>query len=66
MNNLENKKVLSGLSLKELEKFIIENDEPAFRARQLQYWLYKKNADNFEKMSNLSKNFRKIYFKKKI
>ena len=58
MNNLENKKVLSGLSLKELEKFIIENDEPAFRARQLQYWLYKKNADNFEKMSNLSKNFR--------
>lgn len=58
MNNLEKKKVLSGLSLKELEKFIIENDEPAFRARQLQYWLYKKHADNFEKMSNLSKDFR--------
>ena len=59
MNNTENKKVLSGLSIAELEEFIVNNGEPAFRARQLQSWLCKKHAGNFESMSNLSKDFRK-------
>jgi len=58
MNNTENKKILSGLSLAELEEFIMNIEEPAFRAKQLQYWIYKKHANNFESMSNLSKNFR--------
>jgi 23S rRNA (adenine2503-C2)-methyltransferase len=59
MTNVENKKVLSGLSLAELEEFIVNNGEPAFRAQQLQSWLCKKHANNFESMSNLSKDFRK-------
>ena len=59
MNNIKNKKVLSGLSIAELEEFIVNNEEPAFRARQLQNWLCKKHAGNFESMSNLSKDFRK-------
>jgi 23S rRNA (adenine2503-C2)-methyltransferase len=59
MNNKENKKVLSGLSLSELEDFIINNDEAAFRAKQLQYWICRKHAVDFQSMSNLSKDFRK-------
>jgi 23S rRNA (adenine2503-C2)-methyltransferase len=57
-NRTENKTVLSGMTLPELEEFIISNGEPAFRARQLQFWLYKKHAGDFKSMSNLSKNFR--------
>ncbi len=54
-----NKKVLSGMSFQELEKFIVENNEPAFRAKQLQYWLCRKHANDFQSMSNLSKDFKK-------
>jgi len=59
MTNMENKKVLSGLSIAELEEFIVNIEEPAFRAKQLQSWICQKHANNFESMSNLSKNFRK-------
>ena len=59
LNNLtQNKTLLSGMTLSELEEFVLKNEEPAFRAKQLQYWLYKKSASAFESMSNLSKSFR--------
>ncbi|MCK5177661.1 MAG: 23S rRNA (adenine(2503)-C(2))-methyltransferase RlmN [Candidatus Aenigmarchaeota archaeon] len=46
------------MTYSELEEFVIKNDEPVFRAKQLQYWLYKKPAVEFDKMINLSKDFR--------
>lgn len=56
---ITNKTVLSGLTLPELEEFVLSNNEPKFRAKQLQYWIYKKHANDFAGMSNLSKDFRK-------
>lgn len=53
------KTVLAGLTYNELEEFITSINEPKFRAKQLQQWLYKKPAVNFEQMTNLSKDFRK-------
>jgi len=59
MNDIKTtKKVLSGLSFEELEKFIKENGEPSFRAKQLHLWLCRKHASDFQSMSNLSKDFR--------
>ncbi len=52
------KTALSGMTLAELEEFIVNNNEPKFRARQLHYWLYRRPAVNFDDMSNLSKDFR--------
>ncbi len=53
-----NKIALSGMTIKELEDFIILNNEPKFRASQLHYWLYRKPVVDFDDMSNLSKDFR--------
>jgi len=55
---IENKFLLSGLTLPELESFMEEINEPKFRAKQLHYWLYTKSAPEFEQMTNLSKKFR--------
>lgn len=59
MTNIQNKTILSGMTLAELEEFVLLHNEPAFRAKQLQYWLYRKHAKDFDSMSNLSKDFRK-------
>ncbi len=53
------KKVLAGLTHSELEEFILKNNEPKFRAKQLQQWLYKKPVVDFDQMTNLSKDFRR-------
>jgi 23S rRNA (adenine2503-C2)-methyltransferase len=58
MNTIDKKTVLSGMTLAELEKFVEENNEPKFRAKQLQQWLYIKSVPEFEQMTNLSKDFR--------
>lgn len=58
VSKVENKIVLSGMNLAELEKFVLSCGQPIFRAKQLQYWLYKKNACDFMSMSNISKDFR--------
>lgn len=54
----DNKIILTGMTLNELEKFVEKNNEPKFRAKQLQYWIYKKSASEFDQMTNLSKDFR--------
>lgn len=59
MNTNSKKTFLAGMTLQEMEKFVEENNEPKFRAKQLHYWIYKKSVNEFEKMSNLSKTFRK-------
>ncbi|MGD8372154.1 MAG: 23S rRNA (adenine(2503)-C(2))-methyltransferase RlmN [Syntrophobacterales bacterium] len=55
---------MSGLvSLKDfipadLEIWVQEAGQPAFRARQLLKWIYSRNIEDFEAMTDLSKNFR--------
>ncbi len=59
MQNNTSKTVLAGLTYSEIEDFITGVGEPEFRARQLHQWLYQKPAVEFDKMTNLSKDFRK-------
>ncbi len=41
------------------EELAKELDSPSFRAKQIFQWVYQKYVDDFSKMSNLSKDFRK-------
>ncbi|MDD3013837.1 MAG: 23S rRNA (adenine(2503)-C(2))-methyltransferase RlmN [Candidatus Gastranaerophilales bacterium] len=58
MINTDQKVILSGMNLCELEKLAKTLDEPIFRAKQLHSWLYKKCVSEFDQMTNLSKDFR--------
>ncbi len=51
---------IRSLSLRELKAFFEENGEKAFRADQVYEWLWKKNARNFDDMTNLSKHLREF------
>ena len=42
----------------ELEMWAKQEGEPAYRARQLLRWLYSQNAEDFQVMTDLSKDFR--------
>ncbi len=46
--------------VKDLESFFISHGEKAFRAKQVQEWLWQKSAGSFEEMSNLSKPIREL------
>lgn len=52
------KKDLKQFSLNELEKEILELGEKKFRAKQIFNWLHQKQIDEFEEMTNLSKELR--------
>ncbi|WP_322905300.1 23S rRNA (adenine(2503)-C(2))-methyltransferase RlmN [Paenibacillus campi] len=45
-------------SLEDLQDWVKENNEPAFRAAQIFDWLYVKRVFSFEEMTNLSKGLR--------
>ena len=49
------KKNIRTLTLDELKDFFKENDMPAFRAKQVYEWLWKKSVSSFEEMRNVSK-----------
>ncbi|WP_046230612.1 23S rRNA (adenine(2503)-C(2))-methyltransferase RlmN [Paenibacillus algorifonticola] len=49
-------------TLEQLQDWMKENGEPAFRAGQLYDWLYVKRVTSFEEMSNLSKSLRTKLF----
>ncbi len=51
-------KVLSGLSLEQLENFMDEFGVTKFRAKQVHNWIYFKSISNIDEMTNLSKEFR--------
>jgi len=51
-------KVLSGLSLSDLEKLMTEFGESKFRAKQIHNWIYTKSVSSIDDMTNLSKDFR--------
>ncbi len=54
----ENKPNIRQLSLEELTAFFTAKGEKSFRAKQVYEWLWKKNARNFDEMTNLSKDLR--------
>ena len=43
------------VTIDELEKFLVDNNEKKYRALQIIDWLYVKRVDTFSKMSNLSR-----------
>lgn len=52
------KQNIRNFNLQELKAAIEAIGEKGFRAKQIYEWLWKKNASNFEEMSNLSKTLR--------
>ena len=46
------------LNSKELQEEVVSMGEKAFRAKQLEEWVWTKAAGSFEEMTNLSKSFR--------
>lgn len=53
-----NKKDIRKLNLEDLETYLTSVGEKSFRAKQIYEWLWKKNAHDFEDMTNLSKKLR--------
>ncbi len=52
------KHFIKNYTIEELEEYFMSAGERAFRARQLMNWLYEKNVDSFEAMTNFSKELR--------
>ena len=46
------------LSYSDIEQFVAELGEPKFRAKQIYEWLWLKPVQDFEQMTNISKNLR--------
>lgn len=49
---------LKSLNIDEIKNIILDLGEKPFRAKQIFSWLHKKQADSFEDMTDLSKDFR--------
>ena len=58
MNHAPAKPPLTGETLDSLAARLRECDEPAYRAKQILEWVYKKRARSWDAMSNLSKPLR--------
>lgn len=54
------KKDIRSIDREEVAAFLVENGEKAFRAKQIDEWLWKKGARSFEDMTNLSKATREL------
>lgn len=52
------KKFIKSLGLEDLEGYFISIGEKRYRARQIMIWLYEKNVDSFDAMTNVSKELR--------
>lgn len=53
-------KDLRSLTNEELTEWLIQHGEKKFRAQQVQEWLWKKGATDFDQMSNLSVDLRTL------
>lgn len=53
------KQPLFGLTLSQLTTLVKDRGWPAFTARQIAEWMYKKKVDSFQDMTNLSKDLRR-------
>ena len=54
MSTTATKRDIRRLKPEELEKFFVLHGDKAFRAKQVQEWLWKKSAKDFDQMTNLS------------
>jgi len=54
------KRNIRNLSFPEMQDFLTEQGEKAFRAKQLYEWLWQKSARSFDSMTNLSKSLREL------
>lgn len=57
---MENKFILVGKNLDELESFMIENNQSKFRAKQVYNWLYLKSVKNIDLMTDLPLQTREL------
>jgi 23S rRNA (adenine2503-C2)-methyltransferase len=49
---------LLGLSQGDLEQFLVARSEKPFRAQQIMQWIYQRDCDDFDEMTDLSKSLR--------
>lgn len=54
----QDKEILVGKTLGELQQLVIAQGWPKFTARQLAEWIYQKRVTHFDEMTNLSKKIR--------
>lgn len=57
---LENKQDIRLLNLDQIASFLQENGEKAFRSKQIFEWIWKKSAQDFDSMTNLSLSTRDL------
>jgi len=60
---MEKKKDIRKLTMADIKQFMLDNQEKAFRAKQVYEWLWKKSAQSFDEMTNLSKATRELLVK---
>ena len=58
---MSDKKDIRKFTFKQIQSFCLENNLPAFRAKQLQEWLWGKRATSFDEMTSLSKEIRDLF-----
>ena len=46
--------------MEELAEYLKVNNFPAFRAKQIMDWLWKKNVGSFQEMKNIGKNLQEF------
>lgn len=51
---------IKSMYLNELEEWVKEKGQPAFRAKQLYQWMHEKYVGSVEEMTNLPKSFREV------
>lgn len=56
--NTTTKQNIRNLSLVDIQNYLVSISEKPFRSKQIFEWLWKKNASNFDEMSNLSLSLR--------
>ena len=52
------KKDIRAISIEDLEAYLKEQNQPSFRAKQIQEWLWQKSVSSFDAMTNLPLAFR--------
>lgn len=57
---MNSKKDIRLLSREELQSFLVAQGEKAFRAKQIEEWIWKKSATSFQEMTNLSTSLRTL------
>src|SRR5437588_8469635 len=58
VTNTQKKTDLLALTLPQLQQWLVERGEAAFRAKQIYNWLYKQLATDFSVMTNLPQSLR--------